>query len=79
MLAGEVQNSSFSSAEHMDSLWSTLAAANFNTVLGAVTWEMIEPVEGLFNFHELDRIILGARAHGLHLILLWFGSFKNGE
>jgi GH35 family endo-1,4-beta-xylanase len=77
-LAGELQNSSLTSAEYMDTAWQKLVETNVNTVLGCVTWEDIEPVEGQFNFSELDKIILGARKHGLHLVLLWFGSFKNG-
>lgn len=40
--------------------------------------EDIEPVEGKFDFSELDGVIEGARANNLHLVLLWFGSFKNG-
>jgi len=54
-----------------------MKAANINTLLGSVTWEMIEPVEGCFNFRELDQVIIGAREHDMHLVLLWFGSFKN--
>ncbi len=43
-----------------------------------MTWEDIEPIEGQFDFSGLDQVILGAREHGLHLVLLCFGSFKNG-
>ncbi|KAL3476308.1 glycoside hydrolase superfamily [Aspergillus californicus] len=78
MLAGELQNSSLTSAEYMDTVWQKLVDTNYNTVLGCVTWENIEPVEGQFCFDELDKVIIGARKHGLHLVLLWFGSFKNG-
>lgn len=77
-LAGELQNSSLTSAEYMDTVWQKLVNTHINTVLGCVTWEMIEPTEGQFTFTELDRVILGARKHGLRLVLLWFGSFKNG-
>lgn len=78
-LGAELQNSSLTSAEHMDTVWQNLVDTHINTVLGCVTWEMIEPVEGQFDFKELDKIILGARKHGLHLVLLWFGSYKNGR
>ncbi|KAJ5492579.1 hypothetical protein N7539_001325 [Penicillium diatomitis] len=76
-LAAELQNSSMTSAEYMESVWPELVATNINTVLGCVTWEDIEPVEDKFDFTELDRIVLRARDFGLHLVLLWFGSFKN--
>ena len=39
---------------------------------------MIEPEEGKFNSAELDTAILAARKRGLHLVVLWFGSCKNG-
>lgn len=78
MRAGELQNSSMSSAKYMAETWPKLVEANFNTVLGSVAWEQIEPEEGKFNFTELDACLQGAREHGLRLVLLWFGSFKNG-
>ncbi|RFU24064.1 hypothetical protein B7463_g12274, partial [Scytalidium lignicola] len=78
MLGAELQNSSMTSAAYMDTVWQKLVDTHINTVLGCVTWEDIEPEEGKFDFSELDKIVEGARAHGLHLVLLWFGSFKNG-
>ncbi|KAK0106208.1 hypothetical protein ONS96_003851 [Cadophora gregata f. sp. sojae] len=77
MLAGELHNSSLSSANFMSTVWQNMKDANINTLLGSVTWEMIEPVEGQFDFSELDKVILGAREYNMHLVLLWFGSFKN--
>lgn len=79
ILGGQVQNSSMSSAEHMRTVWLKMKESCVNTVLGAVTWEQIEPFEDHFDFKELDQIILDARRHGLHLVLLWFGAFKKGE
>lgn len=78
VLGGELQNSSLTSSEYMDSVWQRMVDMNVNTLLGAVTWEMVEPVENKFVFDELDKVILGARKHALRLVLLWFGSFKNG-
>ncbi|KAM0333438.1 hypothetical protein ACHAQA_002100 [Verticillium albo-atrum] len=78
MRAGELQNSSLTSAEYMDTVWQKMVDTNVNTLLGCVTWEDIEPEEGKFDFAELDRVIEGARKHDMHLVLLWFGSFKNG-
>ncbi|CAH0024690.1 unnamed protein product [Clonostachys rhizophaga] len=76
--AGELQNSSLTSVEYMEPVWQKMIDTNINTLLGCVTWEMIEPEEDAFDFSILDEIILAARKHSMHLVLLWFGSFKNG-
>lgn len=78
-LAAELNNSSLSSSHYMKGVWARLKDQGFNTLLGAVTWDQIEPKEGEFDFAELDRVIKDARDHDLHLVLLWFGSFKNGK
>ncbi|KAK2604336.1 hypothetical protein N8I77_007277 [Diaporthe amygdali] len=78
MRAGELQNSSLSSPEYMNAVWKKMADTNINTLLGSVTWEMIEPEEDKFDFSVIDQIISDARKHSMHLVLLWFGSFKNG-
>lgn len=75
----ELQNSSMTSTNFMREIWPKLAAGHVNTVLGGVPWDMIEPEEGKFSFEILDSAIKGARENGLYLILLWFGSFKNGQ
>ncbi|KJX92822.1 glycoside hydrolase family 35 protein [Zymoseptoria brevis] len=78
ILGGELQNSSLTSARYMDTVWQKMVDTGVNTLLGCVTWEDIEPVEGQFDFSELDEVLSGAAKHGMRLILLWFGSFKNG-
>lgn len=78
MLSGELHNSSLSSARFMEEVWPAMRAQSINTLLGAVTWEVIEPKEGQFDFSELDDILAGARLHDMHLVLLWFGTYKNG-
>ncbi|KAF7557734.1 hypothetical protein G7Z17_g470 [Cylindrodendrum hubeiense] len=79
MRAGELQNSSLTSPDYMEPVWQKMIDTNINTLLGCVTWEMIEPEENKFDFSVLDEIILAARKHSMHLVLLWFGSFKNGK
>ena len=79
ILAGELTNSASSSMEYMEPYWPKLAAANMNTVLAAVTWELVEPEPGKFDFALVDGAIREARRNHLRLIFLWFGSWKNGE
>lgn len=75
---GELHNSSASSSDYMDPLWQQMTDMHFNTVLAPVYWELVEPEEGNFDFTLVDSLILGARRHGLRLVILWFGSWKNG-
>ena len=55
-----------------------VAQENLNTVVAAVSWAKIEPEEGKFDFSVLDGVIADVRSHNLHLVLLWFASWKNG-
>ena len=79
ILGGELHNSSSSSREYMKPIWPRLAQRNLNTVLAVITWELIEPQEGCFDFTSVDDCIQGARQNHLRLVILWFGSWKNGE
>jgi beta-galactosidase GanA len=77
MLGGELHNSSSSSLDYMKPIWPELRAMNLNTVVTPVSWELIEPEEGKFDFTLVDGLIRGARENHLHLVFLWFGSWKN--
>ena len=78
VLAGETDNTASSSLEYMNPVWPKLVKANLNTVLVGIGWDWIEPVEGKYDFTLVDGILDGARKNHLHLIFLWFGSWKNG-
>ena len=78
VLGGELRNSSASSIAYMTPIWERMLALNINTVLTPVSWELIEPEEGKFDFTLVDALLQDARTHNLRLILLWFGSWKNG-
>ncbi|SDH17820.1 GH35 family beta-galactosidase [Chitinophaga filiformis] len=77
VLGGELGNSSASSIEYMTDIWGTLKKMQLNTVLTPVYWELIEPVENKFDFSVIDKIIYQARSNNMHLVLLWFGAWKN--
>lgn len=78
ILGGELGNSSAGTAAQADTILPSLARMHFNTVLMPVAWEQIEPTEGAFDFNLLDHWIDVARQQDLHLVPLWFGSWKNG-
>jgi hypothetical protein len=78
ILGGELHNSSTSGAAYMRPIWEQMKKKNLNTVIAPVYWELIEPEEGNFDFSLVDSMIYGARKQNLHLVILWFGSWKNG-
>jgi len=78
ILGGQIHNSSGWPSE-LPQVWDSMAAMHANTVEAPVYWEQIEPVEGHFDFANVDQIVTGARAHDLHVVLLWFGTWKNGN
>src|SRR5947209_9317973 len=47
ILGGELHNSSSSNIEYMRPIWERLLALKFNTVLAPISWELIEPEEGV--------------------------------
>ena len=77
VLGGELGNSSASSDEYMRPIWLKLQQMNLNTVIAPVYWELMEPVEGTFDFSLVDSLIKNARLFDMKLVLLWFGAWKN--
>jgi beta-galactosidase GanA len=77
VLGGELHNSSSSSLDHMKPIWPKLVEMHLNTVVTPVYWELIEPTEGKLDFTIVDGLIRDARKNNLHLVFLWFGSWKN--
>jgi len=78
MLGGQVHNSSGWPSE-LPAVWKSLAELHANTVEAPVYWEQMEPQPGQFNWDNVDAIVKGAREHDLHVVLLWFGTWKNGN
>ncbi len=62
-----------------DQFWDQAKALGCNTIEAPIYWQNIEPEPGKFNFTELDHLVQTAREHGQKLVLLWFGSYKNGR
>lgn len=77
MLGAQVHNSSNYPAV-LPQVWPTIRALHANTVEVPVAWEQIEPVEGRFDFSFVDTLVREARENDVRLVLLWFGTWKNG-
>ncbi len=78
ILGAQINNSS-SWPSTLPMAWPALSDLHANTVEAPVYWERLEPTEGQFEFADVDALVNGARSHGLRLILLWFGTWKNGQ
>ncbi len=78
VLGAQVGNSS-GWPEKLDALWPKAEAMHVNTLEVPVYWEQMEPHEGVFDDSVIDAAVKGARAHGVRLVLLWFGTWKNGK
>ncbi len=78
MLCGEANNSTGSHVKYLEETLKAHRANNFNSVLVSVSWELIEPREGVFDFSSVDELLRVARQNDLKLGILWFASWKNG-
>ena len=79
LAAGEVHNSDSSSPAYMERIWDLGESMGMNALLLPVSWEMVEPAEGMFDFSVPKALIGQARERGMHIVFLWFGSWKNAE
>ncbi len=78
VLGAQINNSSAWPAE-LPRVWPALEAMHVNTAEAPVYWEQIEPRPGQWDWSAVDALLDGAREHHLHLVLLWFGTWKNGN
>lgn len=79
-LAGEVHNSSSASLTYMEQkVWPYLEGMHLNTLVVPIAWETIEPEEGSYDFTVLEGLVRQASQREMHLVLLWFGLWKNAE
>lgn len=78
VLGAQIGNSS-AWPEVLPKVWPALEAMHVNTAEAPVYWEQIEPKPGQFDWTTVDALIDGARAHHMHMVLLWFGTWKNGN
>ncbi len=78
ILGAQSHNSSAWPAS-LPKVWAAIAAAQVNTLEVPVYWEQLEPEQGKFDYTLVDTLLTGARDHRVRLVLLWFGTWKNGS
>ena len=78
MLGGQAHNSSAWPAL-MPRVWAAAEEMHLNTLEVPIYWEQIEASQGKFDFSIVDTLLSQARLHKMHLVLLWFATWKNGS
>ncbi|MGC9946492.1 MAG: DUF5597 domain-containing protein [Bryobacteraceae bacterium] len=78
MLGAQVNNSSAWPAM-LPKVWPAVEYLHANTVEIPVYWEQFEPEPGRFDYSMVDTLLSQAREHHVRLVLLWFGTWKNGS
>jgi hypothetical protein len=78
VLGAEPPTSGPSNLEYLRYMLTVLADTHQNTAEIAVGWSWIEPEKGKYEFRIVDAAIEDARRIGQRIVLVWFGSWKNG-
>ncbi len=60
-------------------VWPAIDFLHANTLEIPIYWEQFEPEPGKFDTSVVDTILKQAREHNVRLVLLWFGTWKNGS
>jgi hypothetical protein len=76
LLGGQLHNSTPTDIE-LPAVLDRVGRLHANVVIGSVSWTLVEPEKGGFDFTTVDAQLRAARDAGLRLVLIWFGAFKN--
>jgi hypothetical protein len=79
LMLGAQANNSSDWPVTLPRVWSAIEYLHANTLEIPVYWEQFEAKPGQFDYSAVDAILSQARAHKVHLVLLWFGTWKNGS
>ena len=76
---GAQSNNSSDWPATLPKVWPAIEYLHANTLETPIYWEQFEPKQGQFDYSQVDTILAQAREHHVHLVLLWFGTWKNGS
>lgn len=79
LMLGVQANNSSAWPAYLDKVWPAAETLHANTVELPIYWEQVEATQGKFDFSSVDLILRQAREHKMRLVLLWFGTWKNGS
>ncbi len=79
LMLGAQSNNSSDWPATLPKVWPAIEYLHANTLETPIYWEQFEPKPGQFDYSQMDSVIAQARAHHVHLVLLWFGTWKNGS
>ena len=78
MLGAQCGNSS-AWPKMMPNVWNTLKSMHANTLEIPIYWEQFEPQQGQYDYSMIQLLLNQARQNDMRLVLLWFGTWKNGS
>jgi len=78
MLGAQVENTA-SWPAMLPKVWPAMEYLHVNTVEMPVYWEQFEPQPGKYDYTMVDSLLKEARQHKVRLVLLWFGTYKDGS
>jgi len=78
ILGGQARNSS-AWPGMLPQVWLSAEKMHVNTLEVPIYWEQVEAQPGHFDFSIVDALLSQARQHRIRLVLLWFGTWKNGS
>ena len=78
MLGAQVENTA-SWPAMLPKVWPAMEYLHVNTVEMPVYWEQFEPQPGKYDYTMVDSLLKEARQHEVRLVLLWFGTYKDGS
>ncbi len=79
LMLGAQSNNSSDWPATLPKVWPAIEYLHANTLETPIYWEQFEPKPGQFDYSQVDTILAQAREHHVHLVLLWFGTWKNGS